>query len=119
MLQALIDQVTFDDKGLVLAIVQDVTTLEVLMAAYMNAETLAETLSGGTMVYWSRSRQARWHKGDTSGHYQSVKEVYIDCDGDSLLFKVSQAGCACHEGYFSCFFRKYDGADWQVVRKKI
>jgi len=81
------------------------------MMAYMTAETLRETLETGRMVYWSRSRQERWVKGATSGHTQSVEEARLDCDGDTLLFKVAQEGGACHTGYKSCFYRRAaDGA---------
>jgi len=115
----LIDEVTFDDKGLVTAIAQDAQSGEVLMIAYMSRETLAETLETGTMVYFSRSRQKRWLKGETSGHTQSVKAAFIDCDGDALLFKIDQKGGACHKGYVSCFFRKRSNEEWTVVGKKI
>ncbi|NLP04160.1 MAG: phosphoribosyl-AMP cyclohydrolase [Fibrobacter sp.] len=115
----LLDAVKFDEKGLVSAIAQDYNTSEVLMLAYMNRETLAETLEKGVMVYFSRSRQKRWFKGETSGHVQKVREVYIDCDGDALLFKIDQTGAACHENYFSCFFRRNIEGTWQVVKQKI
>ncbi|MFP4681745.1 MAG: phosphoribosyl-AMP cyclohydrolase [Chitinispirillaceae bacterium] len=115
----LLDIVKFDDKGLVSAIAQDATTDEVLMLAYMNKDTLAETLETGDMVYWSRSRQKRWKKGETSGHVQKVQEVYIDCDGDALLFKVDQTGAACHKNYKSCFFRKKDDGEWKTVGQKL
>jgi phosphoribosyl-AMP cyclohydrolase len=108
---SLLDAVTFDDDGLVPAIVQDAATDEVLMMAYMTAETLRETLDTGRMVYWSRSRQERWVKGATSGHTQTVVEARLDCDGDTLLFRVTQDGGACHTGYKSCFYRRAeDGA---------
>lgn len=116
---SLIDEVRFDDKGLVTAIAQDAETGQVLMLAYMNRETLQETLDTGKMVYWSRSRQERWRKGDTSGHFQVVKKAFIDCDGDALLFTVDQAGGACHKGYVSCFFRARKDAAWEVVGRKI
>lgn len=103
---ALLDAVVFDDDGLVPAIVQDAATDEVLMMAYMTVETLRETLDTGRMVYWSRSRQERWRKGATSGHVQFVEEARVDCDGDTLLFKVQQEGGACHTGYKSCFYRR-------------
>lgn len=115
----LIDSVKFDEKGLVSAIAQDAKNGEVLMLAYMNKETLTETLEKGVMVYFSRSRQKRWFKGETSGHVQRVKEVYIDCDGDALLFKIEQTGAACHENYYSCFFRMRDGDQWKIVKNKI
>ena len=113
-----ISNVKFDDKGLVTAIAQDADTNEVLMLAYMNKETLAETLETGNMVYFSRSRQKRWLKGETSGHVQKVCSVYIDCDGDALLFKISQTGAACHEGYRSCFFRTRENDAWKIVGQK-
>lgn len=105
---SLLDVVTFDDDGLVPAIVQDAETDQVLMMAHMTADTLRETLDTGRMVYWSRSRQERWVKGQTSGHTQSVEEVRVDCDGDTLLFRVQQEGGACHTGYRSCFYRRAD-----------
>ncbi len=110
--QSLLEAVRFDDRGLVPAIVQDAGTSEVLMLAYMNAEALRLTLQTGRMTYWSRSRQQLWKKGETSGHIQHVKEVRLDCDGDTLLFAVDQVGdAACHTGHRSCFYRQYeDGA---------
>ncbi len=102
----LLDAVEFDDDGLVPAIVQEAETGTVLMMAYMTADTLRETLETGQMVYWSRSRQERWRKGATSGHTQTVEEVRVDCDGDALLFAVTQTGGACHTGYKSCFYRR-------------
>jgi len=100
--------VRFDADGLVPAIAQDIETREVLMMAWMNAESLARTLDEGRMVYWSRSRQELWRKGDTSGDHQYVREAYYDCDGDTLLFLVEQAGGgACHTGARSCFFRSF------------
>ncbi|MFP4417769.1 MAG: phosphoribosyl-AMP cyclohydrolase [Fibrobacterota bacterium] len=116
---SLIDAVKFDDKGLVTAVAQDATTGDVLMLAYMNRDTLAETLETGTMVYWSRSRQKRWLKGETSGHVQKVKEAYVDCDGDALLFKIDQSGGACHKGYVSCFYRRRNGDQWETVGDRI
>jgi len=95
----------FNGDGLIAAIAQD-TDGKVLMMAWMNAETLLETLETGRMVYWSRSRKERWAKGDTSGDIQLVKEAYFDCDADVLLFVVDQQGKgACHTGEYSCFFR--------------
>jgi phosphoribosyl-AMP cyclohydrolase len=92
-----------DPAALIPAIVQDVTNNEVLMLAYMNAESLALTLSTGKATYWSRSRNELWVKGATSGHYQDVHSVALDCDGDSLLLKVTQTGAACHTGDRTCF----------------
>ena len=103
--------VTFNADGLVTAIAQDAETREVLMLAWMNAESLRMTFDEGRMVYWSRSRQELWRKGDTSGDRQFVREAYYDCDGDALLFLVEQEGRgACHTGARSCFFRAF-GAD--------
>jgi phosphoribosyl-AMP cyclohydrolase len=100
--------VTFNSDGLVAAIAQDVDTREVLMMAWMNAESLARTFDEGRMVYWSRSRRELWRKGDTSGHFQYVREAFYDCDGDVLLFRVEQEGAgACHTGASTCFFRKF------------
>jgi phosphoribosyl-AMP cyclohydrolase len=103
--------VTYNADGLVAAIVQEQGTGDVLMLAWMNAETLQETLESGRTVFWSRSRQARWAKGDTSGDRQWVRGAYYDCDGDTLLFVVEQeGGGACHTGAHSCFFRAF-GSD--------
>ena len=103
--------VKYDTAGLVPAIAQDVDTKDVLMMAWMNAETLQMTLAEGRMVYWSRSRQEVWRKGDTSGDRQFVRAGYYDCDADVLLFLVEQEGNgACHTGAYSCFFRRF-GAD--------
>jgi phosphoribosyl-AMP cyclohydrolase len=103
-----IESVTFNDQGLVAAIAQDVDNGDVLMMAWMNRESLAMTLREGRMVYWSRSRQELWRKGDTSGDRQFVREAYFDCDGDALLFKVEQeGGGACHTGNRTCFFRAF------------
>ncbi len=100
--------VRFNADGLVAAIAQDVTTKDVLMMAWMNAESLAMTFAEGRMVYWSRSRAELWRKGDTSGDRQFVREAYYDCDGDTLLFLVEQEGRgACHTGEWSCFFRRF------------
>lgn len=106
---ALLDAVHFDADGLAPAIVQDHATGDVLMMAYVTAETLRQTLETGRMTYWSRSRQSVWVKGATSGHTQAVEEVRLDCDGDALLFRVTQAGGACHTGHRSCFYRRLDG----------
>ena len=103
--------VKYDADGLVPAIVQDASTKAVLMMAWMSAETLALTLAEGRTVFWSRSRQEVWRKGETSGERQWVREAYYDCDGDTLLFVVDQDGDgACHTGRYSCFFRSFDGS---------
>ena len=98
--------VKFDDRGLVPAIAQSAATGEVLMMAWMSRETLAQTLASGRVTYWSRSRQAPWTKGETSGHHQHLISALVDCDGDTLLLKVDQMGPACHTGAPSCFFRR-------------
>lgn len=102
---ALIERVRWNEQGLVPAIVQDATTQQVLMMAWMNAESLQQTLEKGETVFWSRSRGEIWHKGATSGNVQRVVDLRIDCDGDTLLFSVEAAGPACHTGETSCFFR--------------
>jgi phosphoribosyl-AMP cyclohydrolase/phosphoribosyl-ATP pyrophosphohydrolase/phosphoribosyl-AMP cyclohydrolase len=103
--------VKFDAQGLVPAIAQDLDGT-VLMLAWMNADTLRMTLAEGRMVYWSRSRQEIWRKGDTSGDHQVVREAYYDCDADVLLFKVDQQGKgACHTGEYSCFFRRFGAGE--------
>ena len=100
--------VAFNHDGLVPAIAQDVATKDVLMMAWMNAESLARTFAEGRMVYWSRSRQELWRKGDTSGDRQFVRQAFYDCDGDTLLFLVEQEGAgACHTGARTCFFREF------------
>ena len=100
--------ICYDSRGLVPAIAQQHDTGEVLMMAWMNAETLRATFAEGRMVYWSRSRQEVWRKGDTSGDGQYVREAFYDCDADVLLFLVEQAGAgACHTGARSCFYRRF------------
>lgn len=116
---SLVDEVKFDENGLVSAIARDAAGGDVLMLAYMTRETLAETLETGTMVYFSRSRQKRWLKGETSGHVQKVRRVRIDCDGDALLFDIEQKGGACHKGYVSCFFRTAENGAWKITGEKI
>lgn len=101
--------VKFNQDGLVPAIAQDVGTGEVLMLAYMNEEALKLTKETGIAHYYSRSRQALWKKGETSGHIQEVKGIYYDCDGDAVLLKVNQIGAACHTGNYSCFFNEEKG----------
>ncbi len=98
-----IADVRFDEKGLVPAIVQDADTMEVLMLAYMNEESLRLTVTEGRVVFWSRSRHELWRKGDTSGNTQHVESLSIDCDGDAVLVRVHQVGVACHTGSRTCF----------------
>lgn len=99
-------KVRFNEQGLVPVIAQDATTKAVLMMAWMNVTSLQETLQCGQAVYWSRSRQRRWHKGAESGHYQNVQDIILDCDGDTILLMVEQVGgIACHTGAPNCFFQ--------------
>jgi phosphoribosyl-AMP cyclohydrolase len=98
----------FDEKGLIPTIVQDTQTRQVLMMAWMNAESLQKTIESGETWFWSRSRQELWHKGGTSGNTQKVSEVRYDCDADTLLVLVHPAGPACHTGAVSCFYRKLE-----------
>lgn len=103
--EELIAEIRWDESGLVPAVVQDVRTKDVLMVAYMNQEALKRTFETGETVFWSRSRQAYWHKGETSGHTQKVVSVKLDCDADTLLIEVVPNGPACHTGETSCFYR--------------
>ena len=105
MKEELLSEIKYDANGLVPAIVQDAATKDVLMMAYMNAESLRLTMEAGETVFWSRSRQELWHKGETSGNVQRVVEVLVDCDADTLLVLVEPAGPACHTGEQSCFYR--------------
>ncbi len=102
---AALGAIQFDDKGLVPAIAQQHDSGEVLMMAWMDRDAVAETMRTGRVCYWSRSRQAPWRKGDTSGHIQTLVDLRIDCDGDTLLVLVDQTGAACHTGRHNCFFR--------------
>lgn len=107
--------------GLLPAIVQDIFSGKVLMLAYINQESWEKSLETGEAHYWSRSRQELWHKGATSGHVQKIKEIYVDCDKDTVLFKVEQiGGAACHTGYESCFFIKIGpNGDESIVGEKL
>ena len=117
-----LDAVRWDRDGLVPAIAQEVGSNDVLMFAFMNREALAKTVETGHAVYWSRSRQRLWHKGEESGHVQQVHEIRLDCDKDVVLLKVAQLGhepedpsIACHTGRHSCFYRKLVGTEWKSV----
>ncbi|TKA98259.1 phosphoribosyl-AMP cyclohydrolase [Cereibacter changlensis] len=108
---------TYDAKGLIPAIAQDHASGEVLMMAWMNAESVARTLETGTVTYWSRSRQAFWVKGETSGHLQTLREMRVDCDRDCLLLLVDQAGPACHTNRRSCFYTALrDGEEVEILK---
>ena len=111
-----LEQINWNKDGLVPAIAQDVETGDTLMVAWMNREALTETAATRHAVYWSRSRQKLWRKGEQSGHQQLVDQMRLDCDADVILLKVKQTGgIACHTGRHSCFFRVYTDGEWQVV----
>lgn len=115
-----LDEVHFDENGLIPAIAQDASSGRVLMMAWMNREALALTAEKGEAVYWSRSRGHLWHKGEESGHTQKVQELRFDCDEDVILLKVEQkGGIACHTGRQSCFYRKLEGDRWVEVDEVI
>ncbi|MBU3608013.1 phosphoribosyl-AMP cyclohydrolase [Polynucleobacter nymphae] len=119
--QTLLDAVTWNDQGLVPVIAQEVGSKDVLMMAWMNRDALLETMRLGEAVYWTRSRQKLWHKGEESGHTQKVKEIRLDCDGDTILLMVEQKdGIACHTGEHSCFFFQWDSTKsvWVDKSKK-
>ena len=105
-IQSLLQKIAFNSDGLVPVIAQRHDTGEVLMMAWMNKEAVIRTMETGQMTYWSRSRQSLWRKGETSGHTQTLREMRIDCDGDTLLARVEQVGAACHTGAPNCFFEK-------------
>ncbi|HCK70574.1 MAG: phosphoribosyl-AMP cyclohydrolase [Pirellulales bacterium] len=106
-------------NGLLPAIAQDSETGDVLMLAYMNEQAFDETLRTGTAVYYSRSRDRLWYKGEESGHVQTIDSIHIDCDADTILLKVQQTGAACHEGYPSCFFRQIDGDETKITLERL
>ena len=114
-----LNAIKWDRDGLVPVIAQEAGSGDVLMFAFMNRESLARTVQTGQAVYWSRSRQKLWHKGEESGHFQQVHDIRMDCDNDVLLIKVTQLGhepgLACHTGRHSCFFQQLDGAAWKSV----
>ncbi len=112
--------IKFNSQGLVPVIIQEIKTKKVLMLGWMNKEALEKTMTTGKVHFWSRSRKRLWLKGETSGHYQLVKEIYLDCDGDALLIEVEQIQGACHTGYYSCFFRRINPqGGLEVVGTKV
>lgn len=116
MSEAWLDEIRWNPDGLVPVIAQDADSGTVLMMAWANREALEATLAGGHAVYWSRSRGRLWHKGESSGHQQRVREIRLDCDGDTVLLRVEQAGgIACHTGRRDCFFRRLEGERWETV----
>lgn len=115
-LSAVLDVVKFDEKGLVAAVVQESSSGELLMLAWMNRESLSLTVEKGVAVFWSRSRRKLWRKGEQSGHVQIIKDIRLDCDGDALLLIVEQqGGVACHTGRKSCFYRELRDNQWVAV----
>lgn len=115
-----LDQVKWTDDGLVAAIAQDAETGRVLMFAWMNRESLGLTVEKGEAVYYSRSRQKLWHKGEESGHTQKVKSLRLDCDGDVIIMKIEQTGgIACHTGRESCFYREFKDGEWVIVDEVV
>ena len=117
---AYFNDLTFNDDGLIPAIAQDKSSGKILMLAWMNREAVSETISTGQAVYWSRSRQMLWRKGESSGHYQQIDGIYLDCDGDVQILSVEQiGGIACHTGRRSCFFRKLINGSWQDVESVL
>ena len=115
-----LENLKFDANGLIPAIVQDHASGQVLMMAWMNKEALAKTVETGKTHFFSRSRNKQWLKGESSGHVQHVKSIAIDCDADVVLIKVEQVGAACHDGYYSCFYREHTpGGEWKNIGKKI
>jgi len=115
------EQLKFDEKGLIPAIIQDEKNGEVLMLGYMNTESIEKTMETGRVCFWSRSRQKLWLKGESSGHFQELKQIYFDCDADTLLIKVNQIGGACHTGYRSCFYSevKDNGDNIEIIGEKV
>lgn len=115
-----LNDLNFNENGLIPAIVQDIETDEVLMMAYMNQTAVTKTIETGYTWFWSRSRQELWKKGQSSGHLQRVEEINLDCDGDTLLVKVQQTGGACHTGHYSCFYRRFNSSEeFEVARKEV
>ena len=115
-----LDSLKFDANGLIPAVIVDAEGGEVLMVAYMNKDSLADTVRTGKTHFWSRSRKQYWMKGESSGHTQEVKGVYIDCDMDTVVIEVAQNGAACHNGYRSCFYRKLNEAgEFEVVAERV
>jgi phosphoribosyl-AMP cyclohydrolase len=112
----LLDDIKWNSDGLLAAIAQDASSGRVLMLAWMNSESLQLTISSGDAVYWSRSRQKLWRKGESSGHVQKIRAIELDCDGDTLLLQVEQiGGIACHTGRQSCFYRRLENQQWRSI----
>ena len=123
MIEELLSSIKWNSDGLVTVVVQDEKEGKVLMVAWANEEAIAKSLLEGRACFWPRSRKALWLKGESSGHYQVIKDIYLDCDGDSLVFKVEQVGgIACHTGRNSCFYKKLNKSQWvtsePVIKKQ-
>ncbi|MDX8391828.1 MAG: phosphoribosyl-AMP cyclohydrolase [Mariprofundaceae bacterium] len=116
---SLIDELKFDAHGLLPAIAQDNETGRVLMLAWMNEEAVQQTMTTGFAHYYSRSRQCQWKKGESSGHVQRIVDMYLDCDGDTLLLKIEQTGPACHTNRKSCFYRKNQDNKWTTIEEPM
>jgi len=119
-LEQTIAALKYDANGLIPAVIVDATSREVLMVAYMNQTSLLETIRTGKTHFWSRSRQKYWMKGESSGHTQDVRGVFTDCDVDTVVIEVEQHGAACHDGYYSCFYRKLTPqGEWEVTGRRV
>ncbi|MDQ6991680.1 MAG: phosphoribosyl-AMP cyclohydrolase [Mariprofundaceae bacterium] len=116
---SLIQSIIFNDAGLVPAIAQDATSHRVLMMAWMNEEAVKQTLTTGYAHYYSRSRQKQWQKGESSGHVQKVLDMYLDCDGDTILLKIKQTGPACHTNRESCFYKQQQADAWVTIERPL
>lgn len=113
------EKLNYRHNGLIVVVVQEAETNKVLMVAFASKEAVEKTLTTGLMYYWSTERKKLWFKGETSGNHQIVKEIYVDCDLDTILVKVHQIGWACHLGYKTCFFSKLKDAEFKIVEEKV
>lgn len=116
---SLLKDIKFNEAGLIPAIAQDAATGRVLMMAWMNEEAIEQTLATGFAHYYSRSRQKQWKKGESSGHIQKVLDLFLDCDGDTLLLKIEQTGPACHTNRESCFYKQRQDGEWLTIEEPI
>jgi len=116
---SLLEAIKFNDAGLIPAIAQDADSGRVLMMAWMNEEAVQETLATGFAHYYSRSRQKQWMKGESSGHVQKILDIYLDCDGDTILLKIEQTGPACHTNRQSCFYKQRQTDDWVTIERPL
>jgi len=116
---SLLSQITFNDAGLVPTIAQDADTGRVLMMAWMNEEAFRQTVASGFAHYYSRSRQKQWQKGESSGHVQKVIDIYLDCDGDTILLIIEQTGPACHTNRESCFYKQQQDDEWITIEEPM